>query len=107
MELSNHQLIYCTRKLSPTKVETHEQITFCSLENYAAEAYNKALGKENFSDVNKAYENFIQKLVSVIDKLAPFKTKRLKGHSQEWLDGKFLESIALEINCLRNLSVVK
>ena len=107
VELSNHQLIYCTRKLSPTKVETHEQITFRSLENYAAEAYKESLGKENFSDMNKAYENFIQKLVSVIDKLAPFKTKRLKGHSQEWLDGKFLESIALEINCLRNLSVVK
>ena len=107
MELSNHQLMYCTRKLSPTKVETHEQITFCSLENYAAEAYNKALGKENFSDVNKAYENFIQKLVSVIDKLAPFKSKRLKDHSQEWLDGKVLEDIALEIICLRNLSVVK
>ena len=34
-------------------------------------------------------------LMSVIDKLAPFKTKRVKGNSQEWFDGEVLESIAL------------
>ena len=43
---------------------------------------------ENFSDVNKAYENFFQKLMSVIDKLAPFKTKRVKSNSQEWFHGE-------------------
>ena len=99
--LSDHQLIYCTRKFSRTKLGTHKQIKFRSLKNYTAEAYKEALGKvcfpdyENFSDVNKAYENFIQKLMSVIDKLAPFKTKRVKGNSQEWFDGEVLESIAL------------
>ena len=45
--------------------------------------------------MDKAYENFIQKLMSVIDKLAPFKTKRVKGNSQEWFNGEVLESIAL------------
>ena len=49
---------------------------------------------ENFSDVNKAYENFFQKLMSVIDKLAPFKTKRVKSNSQEWFHGEVLESYA-------------
>ena len=34
-------------------------------------------------------------LMSVIDKLAPFKTKRVKGNLQEQFDGKVLESIAL------------
>ena len=101
MGLSDHQLIYCTRKVSRTKLGTHKQITFCSLKNYTAEAYKEALGKvcfsdyENFSDLNKAYENFIQKLMSIIDKLAPFKTKRVKGNSQEWFDGEILDSIAL------------
>ena len=33
--------------------------------------------------------------MSVIDKLAPFKTKRVKGNSQEQFDGEVLESIAL------------
>ena len=31
----------------------------------------------------------------VIDKLAPFKTKRVKDNSQEWFEGEVLESIAL------------
>ena len=57
--LSDHQLIYCTRKLSRTKVGTHKKITFRSLKNYTAKAYKEALGKvyfptyENFSDVIK------------------------------------------------------
>ena len=45
--------------------------------------------------MNKANENFIQKLISVIDKVAPFKTKRVKVNSQKWFDGEVLESIAL------------
>ena len=57
--------------------------------------------------MDKAYENFIQKLMSVIDKLAPFKTKRVKSNSQGWFNGEVLENIALrDENYLRNLSVV-
>ena len=99
--ISSHHLIYCTRKFSRTKVGTHKEIPLRSLKSYTADAYKKALSKvyfpnyESFGDVNKAYENFIQKLMSVIDKLALFKTKRVKGNSQEWFDGEVLESIAL------------
>ena len=79
------------------KIFTYQskQITFRSLKNYTAEAYKEALGKvcfpdyENFSDVNKAYENFIQKLMSVIDKLATFETKRVKGIHRNGLMVKF------------------
>ena len=45
--------------------------------------------------MNKAYENFIQKLMSIIDKLEPFKTKQLKSNLQECFDVEVLESIAL------------
>ena len=99
--LSNHQLIHCTRKFSRNKIGTHKQITFLSLKIYTDEAYKEALGKvcfpiyENISDVNKAYERFIQNLTSVIDKLPPFETKQLKGNSQEWFVVEVLESIAL------------
>ena len=91
------QTSQCTRSL-PTLILQHKQIIFCSLKNYTAAAYKEALGKvcfPHFSDVNKAYENFIKKLMSVIDKLAPFKAKQVKGSSQEWFDGEVLESIAV------------
>ena len=92
--LADHQLIYCTRKFSRTEVATHKQMTSRSLKNDTAEAYKEALSKvcfpnyENLCDVNKSYENFIQKMVSVIDKLASFKTKWVKGDSQLWFDGE-------------------
>ena len=86
--LSDHQLIFCTRKISSTKLgTTHKQITVRFLKNYTAQAYKEPLGKvcfpeyENFGDVNKAYENFIQKLISVIDKLAPFIRKFIIKHA--------------------------
>ena len=34
--------------------------------------------------------------MTAIAKLAPFRTKRVKGNSQEWFDGEALESIALQ-----------
>ena len=45
--------------------------------------------------MNRVHENVIQKLMTTTAKLAPFKTKRVKGNSQEWFDGEALESIAL------------
>ena len=72
------------------------------IKNYSAEVYKETLSKvcfpnyKNFGDLNKSYENFIHKLMNVIDKLAPFKTKRVKGNSREFLDGEVLESIALQ-----------
>ena len=92
--LADHQLIYCTRKFSRTEVATHKQMTSRSLKNDTAEAYKEALSKvcfpnyENLCDVNKSYENFIQKMMSVTDKLASFKTKWVKGDSQLWFDGE-------------------
>ena len=100
--------MYCIRKFSHTKVRTHKQITFPSLKKFTTEAHREALGKvyfpnyEKFSDVIKAYENFIQKLMSVIGKLAPFKTKQVKGNSQEWFDGEVPESISLRDKLFKN-----
>ena len=36
--------------------------------------------------MNDAYSNFIQKLMEVIDKVAPVKNKRIKRNSREWFD---------------------
>ena len=46
---------------------------------------------ENFEDVNRVYLDFFQKLREGIDNIAPCKTKRVKGNSQNWFDGEVLE----------------
>ena len=74
--ISDHQLIYCTRKTARIKSYCHKQITFRSLKNYSADVYEKALIKLSFPDyelfdgIEKACENFIQKTMAVIDNLA-------------------------------------
>ena len=90
--LSNHQLIYCIRKNTRIKRGGHKQIKLCSFTNYALNGFEKALVEINFPEYksfdngNDAYSNFIQKLMEVIDKVAPVINKRIKRNSQEWFD---------------------
>ena len=97
--ISDHQLIFCTRKTLKTKTGSHKQISFHSLKNFSVVAYKEALKKvkypnyENFININEAYSNFIQKITSVIDEVAPCKTKRVKGNSKEWFDSVVSEEI--------------
>ena len=100
--VSDHQLIFCTRKISKIKTGgDHKYLNFCSLKNYTADYYKETLKQvdfpnyENFGDVNEAYSNFFQKLMTVIDKIAPYKSKRVKGNTQKWFDGEVLEKLNL------------
>ena len=38
--------------------------------------------QEKFGDVNEAYSSFFQKLITVIYKIALYKTKQVKGNNQ-------------------------
>ena len=80
--VSDHQLIFCTRKISRIKAGgAHNYLNFRSLNNYTADYYKEALKQidfpnyENFCDVNEAYSNFFQKLMTIINKVASYKSK--------------------------------
>ena len=66
-----------------------------------ADCYKEALKQVdfpdygNFGDVNEAYSNFSQKLMTVIDKIAPYKSKPVKGNTQKWFDHDVLEKLYL------------
>ena len=70
--LSDHQIIYCTRKTSRIKRGTHKEITCRSLKYYSADIYEEALDRvdfpnyHNFENINDAYSNFIRKVMGVI-----------------------------------------
>ena len=59
--LSDHQLIYCTRKITKIKRGGHKQIKICSFKNYTSDGYEKALVEinfpkyKNFDNLNDAY----------------------------------------------------
>ena len=79
----------------------HKYLNFCSLKNYTADYYKETLKQvdfpnyENFGDVNEAYSNLFQKLMTVIDKITPYKSKTVKGNTQKWFDGEALEKLNL------------
>ena len=79
--LSDHQILYCTKKISRIKRGMHKEIRYRSLKNYSADIYEEALGRvdfpnyHNFENINDAYSNFIQKVMGVIDLVAPIKSR--------------------------------
>ena len=48
---------------------------------------------QNFNDISEAYNDFIQKIMNVIDKVAPLKERRVKQNPQEWFDGEITDEI--------------
>ena len=48
---------------------------------------------EHFPDVNAAYSDFINKLMSIIHQMAPFKEVCVKNRTEEWFDGEVAASI--------------
>ena len=79
----------------------HNQIRVRSLENYTLELLTEELTKTNlpdyniFSNVNIAYLDLMEKILSVVDKIAPFKDLRIKINPQVWFDEEFAETIKL------------
>ena len=75
VRLSDHHLIYWTRKISRKGRDDHKEIKFSSFKNYTVDGYEKVLGEinfpnyENFDNVNNAYSNFVQKLMNAIGKV--------------------------------------
>ena len=79
--LSDHQLIFCAPKVSKFKTGgAHKYINFRSLKNprilknYGVDDYKKSLGQlvfpnyEMFDDVNGAYSDFVQKIMTLLTK---------------------------------------
>lgn len=78
--VSDHSMIYCTRKIPKVKYNKHKELTFCSLKNYPINIY-KALERvlfpnyENFDEPDAAYNDFVATFDYVLNAIAPFKNE--------------------------------
>ena len=81
--LSDHQLIFCTRKIKRVKTNNQKQIFFLSnytMENFERELKNIAFPNyDNLRDVNSAYNDLVKKITQVINNFAAYKTIRVKN----------------------------
>ena len=51
------------------------------------------LNYESFSNIDAAYTDFLNKLMKVIDEIAPSKEIRIKNSNQDWLDREVADLI--------------
>ena len=97
--ISDHQLIFCTRKLFRPKTNNHKTIRCRSFEKYTSEKLMLKLKKskfcnyETFNNIDQAYNDFSDKLLKAINEVAPSKETRVKNQSQEWFDREVLDAI--------------
>ena len=67
---SDHQFIYCTRKVTQLKFNTHKYIKTRPFKNYTKDLFSKELDKikfpdySKFTDINSAYSDFAGRLIS-------------------------------------------
>ena len=98
--LSDHQMIFCTKKIKKEKLGDHKQISFRYFKTYSVDEYKKALGKvtspnyEKYHNINMAYNNFFQKLIEVVNNTAPLKTARIKNTRNEWFDKEVAKKLS-------------
>ena len=80
-----------------------------SLKNYTPGLLKEELTKINlpdyniFSYVNIAYLDLVEKILSVVDKIAPYKDLGFKNNTQDWVNGEVAEAIKLREKHLKNL----
>ena len=97
--ISDHNMVYCTRKILKAKYNKHKELTFQLLRNYSVHIYKQALEKasfpnyDNFHNPDIAYNDFIDRNYYVVNAVAPFKTVRVKNNTSDWFDGEVADKI--------------
>lgn len=72
--LLDHQLIFCTRKFSMIKRGSYKLNKFCLFKDYSADHFENILTSidipnyQSFNDATEVHNEFIQKVMTVIDK---------------------------------------
>ena len=105
--ISDHQMIFCTRKICRLKTGEKTFIKIRSLKHYSGDKLLEKLSNCNFpnyttfEDVNEAYSDFIEKTSDVINKIAPMKEICIKNNTAEWVDEEVVEGIKTRDKCFK------
>ena len=111
--ISDHNMIYCTRKILKAKYNKHKELTFRSLRNYSFDIYKQVLERASFPNYNNfhnpgiAYNDFVNRLDCVVNAIAPFKVVKVKNNTSEWFDGKIADKIHMREKLYKRFELIK
>ena len=60
-----------------------------------------------FPDINVGYSDLVEKITTVIDKVAPYKEVKIKNNTQDWFDDEVAKAIKLREKCLMRFKLTK
>ena len=110
--LSDHDLIYCTRKISLPKSYKVNEIFVRSVKRYSAEKFLEILREIVFPNyltytcVNDAYSDFTYRFIGAINFIAPSKKIRVKANSKPWFDNQIVSAIQRQINSVKSSNIL-
>jgi hypothetical protein len=99
-KLSDHNVIFCTRKVSRGFFNKHNVTQIRSMKNYDVNVFKEKLGEIdwfqviNDENVNSAWKKFCKLFLGVVDVVAPIKSVRLKQNCEPWFSGEILHLIS-------------
>lgn len=105
--ISDHAIIYCTRKTRRPVINCHHTVKIRSMRNYNNESLLHELGKLDLSRVLKmtsadeAWCYFKFMFLRAINQLAPVKSVRFKTRSEPWINAAIIEAITARNDSLQ------
>ena len=84
----DHKLIFYSRKVKWAKCNKCSHVFLRSIKHYILNVFVKELQKVNFSNyehfscIDATYTNFLNKLMKVVNEIAPSKETRIKNNTQ-------------------------
>ena len=97
--LSDHFMIFCSRRISNCHFKSHNTTKIRSLKNYSSEIFLDKLSRADWNScflstcVNSAWKSFQNIFSNVLDEVAPVKEIRLKQRTEPWMSSEILELI--------------
>ena len=97
--LSDHDFIFCTRKIKCFKSRKHNTISVRTYKNYSKKLLEERLTKMkilnylSFSCADSAYNHLSKILQDTMNDIAPIKDIRTKGNTKPWLDSNMIRLI--------------
>ena len=97
--ISDHYIIYRTRKVVRGQINTHNTVKIRSMKYYSKDRYIEILKSLNWSvvtncvEVNSAVKKLKNLLTYAMDKIAPEKEVRIKVRTEPWMNNEILELI--------------
>ena len=95
--VSDHFIIFCTRKITREHIGKHNNINIRSLKNYDQDTFRENLRGTDWSPVTSSFDsNVIWEIFSTIfnqkiDEVAPPKESRIKNRTEPWINNEILE----------------